>query len=315
MSTIDYKQKYLKYKNKYLELKSLQESESQKTQTPQTPQTGGFVYAPGKYLFFIPQNKKNFDTKTPGELGPDHKTILVNTNGTIVGNLDNLTNYLGNCTKFLRVGKTSTGYDFANTYNTLYSNQSSGDVIKREAKPYIDTTKKVVEQSINTAIQTGKEIGEQAKKIMEKKSVSDSELSNSTIHSSDLENTNTENPELNKQELNKPVSTNQEPIITTGGGEGEEGEEGEGEENQCERKPIKLSKELLIGDINSVREEKLLQIVKLINDTQGTDPNNKISRIILVEKPVIPGKPSTIDLARNFSVLYQNNDISKIQKI
>ena len=121
MSSIDYKQKYLKYKNKYLELKALQEFE---------PQTGGFVYAPGKYLFFIPENKSKFDTQTPNELGPDYKSILVNTNGTIVGSLDNLTNYLGNCTKFLRVGKTSTGYDFANTYNTLYSNQSSSDVIK-----------------------------------------------------------------------------------------------------------------------------------------------------------------------------------------
>lgn len=54
MSSIDYKQKYLKYKNKYLELKALQEFE---------PQTGGFVYAPGKYLFLFLKTNLNLTHK------------------------------------------------------------------------------------------------------------------------------------------------------------------------------------------------------------------------------------------------------------
>ena len=284
MDSIDYKQKYLKYKNKYLELKEQQQLESQ---------TGGFVYAPGKYLFFIPENKSKFDTQTPYELGPDYKSILVNTNGTIVGSLDNLTNYLGNCTKFLRVGKTSTGYDFANTYNTLYSNQSSTDVVKREAKdayvaakPYIDTavdtTKKAAEQSWNTVKQAGIEIGEQIKKITDKKPESNDE---STIHTSDLKDSDT---------------------VKLRGGDGE-----------CVREPKKIEdKNLLIGDINGVREDKLASIVKFINENnlQGTNPENKISRIILVEKPVVPGKSSTIDMARNFVVSYDGNKVSVTKK-
>jgi hypothetical protein len=287
MSSIDYKQKYLKYKNKYLELKSQQELE---------PQTGGFVYAPGKYLFFIPENKSKFDTQKPNELGPDYKSILVNTNGTIVGSLDNLTNYLGNCTKFLRVGKTSTGYDLANTYNTLYSNQSSSDVIKREAKdayvaakPYIDTTKKAVEQSWNTVKQAGKEIGEQAKKIMEKKPVTNNDNSSeSTIGQSDLKISDT------------PIK---EPTVLQGG------------EGECVREPKKIEdKNLLIGDINGVREDKLTPIVEIINKLQGTDPENKISRIILVEKPIIPGKSSTIDIARNFKVSYEGDKVTVTKK-
>lgn len=304
MSSIDYKQKYLKYKNKYLELKAQQELET-RTQT----QTGGFVYTPGKYLFFIPQSKADFDSQIPKEFG---QKKIVDGNGTIIGSLDSLTNYLGNCTKFLRVGKTSTGYDFANTYNTLYSNQSSSDVIKREvkeiedktveaynivkdktdeayktAKPYIDaavdTTKKVAEQSWNAAKQVGKEIEDQTKKMMEKKPETNNELTDSTIHASDLDVSDTEKP--------KSAQT---------GGEGE-----------CKREPKKLSPDLLIGDINNVTPDKLASIVKYINDNnlQGTSPENKISKIILVEKPITPGKPSTIDMARNFVVSYEDNKV------
>lgn len=266
MSSIDYKQKYLKYKNKYLELKTQQELK---------PQTGGFVYAPGKYLFFIPENKSNFDTDKPSELGQDYKTILVNTNGTIVGSLDNLTNYLGNCTKFLRVGKTSTGYDLANTYNTLYSNQSSSDIVKREAKdvyvaakPYIDTvvdtTKKMMEKNIDTN---------------------------------------------NKNHVKQSVKPNK--ITKQDGGEGEG--EGESEDaDKCVRKPKKIDKNLLIGDINSVREDKLIPIVNTVNELQGNKSENKISRIILVEKPIVPGKSSTIDMSRNFIVNYDNGNVQEI---
>jgi len=304
MNSIDYQQKYLKYKNKYLELKAQQELEHL---------TGGFVYAPGKYLFFIPENKSKFDTQTPNELGPDYKSILVNTNGIIVSSLDNLTNYLGNCTKFLRVGKTSTGYDFANTYNTLYSNQSSTDVIKREAKdayvaakPYIDTaadtTKKVAEQSWNTVKQAGKEIGEHVKKMTEKKPEA---TNDSTIHDSDLDGSDTENSETKKPETKKPETQKPEKIKIEGG------------EGECVRESKKIEdKNLLIGDINGVREDKLALIIKFIdeNNLQGTNPENKISRIILVEKPVVPGKSSTVDMARNFKVSYEDDKVTVTKK-
>ena len=310
MDSIDYKQKYLKYKNKYLELKTQQEMLNQQELLNQT---GGFVYAPGKYLFFIPQSKADFDSQTPKEFG---QKKLVDANGTIIGSLDSLTNYLGNCTKFLRVGKTSTGFDFANTYNTLYSNQSSTDVIKREtndayiaAKPYIDTTinttkqvaEQVAERSWNTAKQIGNKIGEQAQKMMDKKPTTNDNLSDSTIHTSDLDVSES-------RDVQPQTQTQTGQIGQTGG-------EGQGPE-QCVREPKKLSSNLLIGDINSVKPDKLSSIVKFIvdNNLQGTSPDNKISRIILVEKPIMPGKPSTIDMVRNFVVNYNGNNIVVNQK-
>jgi hypothetical protein len=282
MSSINYKQKYLKYKNKYLELKTQQELQYQ---------TGGFAYTPGKYLFFIPDDKSNFDTQKPNELGEDYKSILVDTKGKIVGSLDSLTDYLGNCTKFLRVGKTSSGYDFANTYNTIYSNQSSSNVIRREAKdsyvaakPYIDTvvdtTKKVAEQSWNTAKQVGNKIGEQAQKIMEKNPEKRDEINNNEINNNEINN--------NEQ---------------TGG-------DGNGDGNgDCVREPIKIKdKKFLIGDVNDVRPDKLKSIIEIINEETNNKSNNKITRIILVEKPIIPGKSSTIDLERNYVVSYDSNN-------
>ncbi len=297
MSSIDYKQKYLKYKNKYLELKA-QESNLL------NQQTGGFAYAPGEYVFFIPESKADFDSQIPKVFGQKQ---LVDAVGNILGmkGLDDLTNYLGNCTKFLRVGKTTTGFDLAHTYDTLYANQSTGSVIKREvndakvaAQPYVDsaiaTTKQVAEKTWDAAkqgvSQISEKVGEISKQI-KNTSAANVGLSDSTIHSSDLENT----------ETNQNNQNNQNKI----GGNGE-----------CVKIPQKLSKDLLIGTQNEITEAKLMNIVKFIknNNLQGTDPNNKITRIIYVKKPLIPGKPTTIDMQRNFLVNYDGDNVSVIKK-
>lgn len=115
MSELQYKQKYLKYKKKYTELK--QESESlQKTQF------GGVYYDAGKYIFFIPETAAGFVEKDAG---------LIEADGNIP-KLDYLTERLGNCTRFLRIGQPNLGFDVTNKFNTIYTNQSSFKVVSRE---------------------------------------------------------------------------------------------------------------------------------------------------------------------------------------
>lgn len=278
MDTIDYNQKYLKYKKKYLELKAQQESLNQ---------TGGFVYTPGKYLFFIPESKADFDSQIPKEFC---QKKLVDADGTIVGSLDSLTNYLGNCTKFLRVGKTSTGFDFANTYNTLYSNQSSTDVSKRETKEAYEKAKPYIESAVKTTKQGAEQIAEQAKKMIEKKQGGNNESSDSTIHASDI--------------ISDTEKVKSDKVVMTGG------------EGECVREPIKLKSNLLISDINDITSDKLTNIVNFIvnQKLQGIKPDNKISRIILVEKPIVPGKLSTIDMERYFIVSYKGNNSVIVSK-
>jgi len=230
MNTIDYKQKYLKYKNKYLELKAIEKSAKLDSQT------GGFAYAPGEYVFFIPANKANFDSL---QIINDMPKQFVDSKGTILGNkgLDDLTNYLGNCTKFLRVGQTTSGWDFANTYNTLYPNQSTGSVIKRE----VDGAKVVVEKTLEVAKQGATQIQQKVGEV-----------------SQQIKNVTTQNK--------------------LGGN------------NECVSIPKKLSTDLLIKSQNDININKLKKIVKFIeqNELQGTNSENKITRIIYVKKPIVP---------------------------
>jgi hypothetical protein len=262
MSSIDYKQKYIKYKNKYIELKALEELNKL------NQQTGGFAYAPGEYVFFIPANKDDFDSQIPKNFGQKQ---LVDDKGNILGlkGLDDLTNYLGDCTKFLRVGRTTTGFDIANTYNTLYANQSTGSVVKREANDAWVAAKPYVDYAINT---TKQGVNQNIKK---------DDNTDSTIHTSDLENTNKI------------------------GGDG-----------NCVKVPKKLPKNLLIGTQNEITEDKLMNIVEFIRDNglQGTESDNRITRIIYVKKPLVPGKPTTIDMARNFVVNYQGDNLLSVTK-
>ena len=127
MKNIDYEQKYLKYKKKYTELKILQE------------QNGGNLYLPGDYVFFIPQYRTDFDSIYDVSI----KSLMIDKNGTIIKGFDDFTNYLGNCAKFLRVGKTTSGYDLSNTFNTIYTNQGVVDSTVRKTSNLYNETKNV----------------------------------------------------------------------------------------------------------------------------------------------------------------------------
>ena len=110
----DYKQKYLKYKNKYLQLKS--DLEIQK---------GGNYYTSGVYAFFL--SSEIID-----------KNIIDIIDKKNIDNFDDFTTKLGNCALFLRIGSTTSGRDFSNTYNTIYPNKSSLSVVGTKA---LDATK------------------------------------------------------------------------------------------------------------------------------------------------------------------------------
>ena len=144
MNSVDYKQKYLKYKNKYLELKALEESKL-------NLQTGGVIYKPGDYVFFIPEDQASY-------ISVYSENSYLNKDGTFKNGFDKFTNYLGNCAKFLRVGKPSvTGKDFANTYNTVYTNQSSASVFQRNISSIIKSddlkTTEKSDETLNSLIE------------------------------------------------------------------------------------------------------------------------------------------------------------------
>lgn len=94
---LNYEQKYLKYKNKYLTLKSNLDA-----------QTGGNLYTPGLYAFYY---NKNFLTNNGIQQYSSTKHTF-----------DEYTNAMGPCSMFFRVGSTVTGGDLLNTYNTVYPN-------------------------------------------------------------------------------------------------------------------------------------------------------------------------------------------------
>jgi hypothetical protein len=272
MNSVDYKQKYLKYKNKYLELKALEESKL-------NLQTGGVVYSPGDYVFFIPEDKQS--------LTFGNKKFIENGNIT---SLNEFTDYLGNCTKFLRVGKpTSFLGDINNTYNTVYTNQGSVNVLTRvgsKAASNVATVAKGTAIRVEDAYQYIKEGLTSPKENKENSSTIGSALEESekTVESKPVE------PEKVEQKTVEPK---------TGGNKLLKGGDG------CDAEPIKLEKGLLIGSQNEYEDSKLLKIVKIINAKQSSQ---KIKKIIYVKKPIIPSKPSTIDISRTKTLGYSGDE-------
>jgi hypothetical protein len=281
MNSVDYKQKYLKYKNKYLELKALEESKL-------NLQTGGVVYSPGDYVFFIPEDKQSL---TFGD-----KKFIENGNIT---SLNEFTDYLGNCTKFLRVGKPTSSFlgDINNTYNTVYTNQGSGNVLMREGSKAASNVATVAK---GTAIRVGDGINQASKYIQDIKErvmPSKENKENSSTIGSALE----ESEKIVEPKTVEPKTV--EP--KTGGNKLLKGGDG------CDAEPIKLGIELLIGSeneyVNDGKYTKLLEIVKLINN-KAKEPSQKIKKIIYVKKPIKPGAQTTIVKNITLTLNYSNSN-------
>ena len=124
MSELIYKEKYLKYKNKYLELKN---------KTDNDLMVGGNYYAKGIFVFFLTQNQAN-PTSDTGKVISNKKISDINT----------FTNQLGTCALFLRIGSTTTGFDFNHTYDSIYPNKSATAVV---GKSISDASNKAAEIS------------------------------------------------------------------------------------------------------------------------------------------------------------------------
>lgn len=294
MNSKNYREKYLKYKKKYIELKAQHELNMQE---------GGNVYAPGNYLFFIPEKKADFDSQVSKEFG---QKKLVEEDGTVLS-FNNLTDYLGNCTRFLRVGTTTTGFDTLNTYNTLYTNRGTKEIIKKDAndtwiatKPYIDKAVEKVQDVAKYTAEKAKEgyevVKDKTKDLMKPK-VTDS--SDASIQFSSDDEQQQSKQEVPKQEELKQEMSEEQNILQTGG------------DNECKIESLKLDKNLLLKSENSINEDKLSKIIKFIEskNIQDSKPENKITRIIYVKKPIIPGKMTIIDKLREFDVNYVEDDV------
>lgn len=295
MNSVDYKQKYLKYKNKYLELKALE----QKIQSDKI-QSGGFMYAPGEYIFFIPERTSNFDANE-----------AYVKNGTI-SSLDKLTTYLGTCSRFLRIGSTVNN-------KTIYTNQSSMDVMKRESKdikdksvaaynvakdeskkaweaaqPYVNKTLEVAKQGAQAVSSVAAQGYNAAKDALTKKPEVKPVMSD-TIHASDLESSD--------DSKSKPNNKVQQNGL----------EEQVGGDNDCDKLPIPLPPNLKgFSFDNEVNETSLVDYIKLINEKQGSE---KISRVIIVQKKTNSfGFGGETRLKYNFVVSYDGDKINVVKK-
>lgn len=255
MNAVDYKEKYLKYKNKYIELKTQQEQKN----------IGGFMYAPGEYIFFIPESKKQL---VDNELLVKNKTVL---------SLDKLTNNLGNCTRFLRIG--------SNVNNkTIYTNQSSFDVIKRETKDVKDKTV----QGYNVAKEETKKAWDVSKPYVDKTWEATKQGAKVVADAT------SQGFNMTKDMINKPA---QKGGVDTG----------------CDKSPIILSRGLNgFGFDNEVNETNLVNYIKLINEKQGSE---KIGRVVVIQKKTNTfGLGGETKIKYDFDVLYSGDEFKVTKK-
>ena len=290
MNQIDYKQKYLKYKTKYLELKTQE----------QQIQTGGFMYASGEYVFFIPESKKQL---------VDNELLVKN---SIIPSLDKFTTELGTCSRFLRIGSTVNN-------KTIYTNQSSMDVMKREAKkmedktvaaynvakdeskkaweaskPYVDKAWDATKQGAQAVGSIAKQGYDAAKDALTKKPEVKPEMSDTLGSIDDLQTTDEEKPKEEKvQELTLDKKV--------------------GGADDCDKLPIPLPANLKGFNFdNEVNEINLVDYIKLINEKQGSE---KIGRAIVVQKKTNTfGFSGETKLKYDFAVSYDGEKVVVIRK-
>lgn len=298
MYQIDYKQKYLKYKNKYLELKAQE----------QQIQTGGFMYASGEYVFFIPESKKQL---------VDNELLVKN---STIPSLDKFTTELGTCSRFLRIGSTVNN-------KTIYTNQSSMDVMKREAKkmedktvaaynvakdeskkaweaskPYVDKAWDATKQGAQAVGSIAKQGYDTAKDTLTKKPEVNPEfkpevkpeMSDTLGSITDLQTTDEEKP---KEEKVQEITL----------------EEQVGGADDCDKLPIPLPANLKgFSFDNEVNETSLVDYIKLINEKQESE---KIGRAIVVQKKTNSfGFGGETRLKYDFAVSYDGDKVVVARK-
>lgn len=262
MNSIDYKQKYLKYKNKYLQLKTQE----------QKIQSGGFMYASGEYVFFIPESKKQL---------VDNEILVKN---NVIPSLDKFTTELGNCSRFLRIGSIVNN-------KTIYTNQSSMDVMKREAKKIEDKTV----SAYNVSKDESKKAWEASKPYLDKAWDATKQAAH-TVGSVTAQGYNTA-----KDSLTKKPEINEKLTEQTGG------------DDDCDKLPISLPDNLKgFSFDNEVNENSLIDYINLINQKQGSD---KIARAIVLQKKTNSfGFGGETRLKYDFDVSYNGDNVIVTKK-
>ena len=178
MYNIDYEEKYLKYKNKYIELKKTMDNKSQ---------VGGKYYAKGTFVFFLTENQVNPTSDTG-------KVLLTNK----MNDINKFTNQLGSCALFLRIGSTTTGFDVNHTYDSIYPNKSAISVL---SKTVVDTTNKAIDASktaYNASIDVGNKALEASKTVYNATSNTGKAVYD-TYNKSQVNLSTQQNQQLNKQ--------------------------------------------------------------------------------------------------------------------
>lgn len=272
MSELMYKKKYLKYKNKYLELKNQQN------------QVGGYAYAPGQYVFFI-----------PNRIGPLIDTIP---SDKVIKSLDNFTTMLGNCTRFLRIGTN------ISDNKTIYTNQSSFDVSKRATGEALVEAKRATGEAYEA---TKKATGEAWDATKPKLEQAWDATKKTTGEAWDATKPKLEQAwDATKQgveNLSKKASDTYENMKTP------KNSSQEGGENDCNKLPIPLPNDFKIpNSLYDITKETLPRYLDIINKNQG---NEKIGRIIVVEKKGMFGK---VLLLKDFKVNMENGEITEVLK-
>lgn len=215
-----YKQKYLKYKKKYLELKELQ---------------GGNIYQSGLYVFFL-------TNEGVGYLPPDN----------IIPDFNKFTDNIGNCSWFLRIGKTFTGMDALHTYDTIYTNRGLSNML---ASRSIDSAKAVGSATISGAKAVG----------------------SATVAGVNMARNSTA---AGLRSASNFVGNNQN------GGDNDElvgGDDDElvGGKQGCDNNAFVIPKELRVAKVDDATDQKIASLAALVNT--NTTADSQIVRVIIVD--------------------------------
>jgi hypothetical protein len=228
----------------------------------QQNQVGAYAYASGQYVFFIPNGPSGVVNAIPSD--------------KIIKSLDCFTTMLGNCTRFLRIG--------TNSNKTIYTNQSSTDIVNREGKEAYESTKKATGEAYESAKKATGEAWEKAKPEIKQAWDATKKTTGEAWEKA--------KPELKQAwDATKQGVENLAKKINTQ----------EGGENTCDKQPIPLTSDLKpFETLYDVSTTKLPGYVDLINSKQG---DNKIARVIVVEKKGMFGK---VSLLKDFSINYKD---------
>jgi hypothetical protein len=253
-------------------------------------QTGGFMYASGEYVFFIPESKKQL---------VDNELLVKN---SIIPSLDKFTTELGTCSRFLRIGSTVNN-------KTIYTNQSSMDVMKREAKKMEDKTVAAYDVAKDKTVKAWEASKPYVDKAWDTTKQGAQAVGSFTKQGYDAtKDALTKKPEV-KSEVKQGMSDTLDSIDDLQTTDEEKPKDKKvGGADDCDKLPIPLPTNLKgFGFDNEVNETSIVDYIKVINEKQGSE---KIGRAIVVQKKTNTfGFGGETRLKYDFDVSYDGDNV------